>query len=666
MDDPGAPYDADYFERGFGPVPYVRSEPVWLERFGALAEQLIARLAPRRVLDVGCAKGFLVEALRDRGVEAFGVDASTHALECVREDLRAHCWKQDAAELSATGYDLVTCVEVLEHMPAADAERALDALCAAAPYVLFSSSPDDEDEPTHVNVRPIGAWVEAFAARGRAPVWDADFSAFAPQVMLFGPEAPSDPALLRLYTQRVEGACALSAAEQALGSERTRCYEAERLLAEERASAVALRSALGEVERAQGWRLVLGLREQKERFVPEGTRQRRALTWITERAIRALRPSPTPPALRALRAAQERPRVLVVSGCGGDSLRYRGDHLLQLLAGLGGRGAIVPQAELGASQQPDAWADACELIVCQRTPIDPGLRALIAAARRRWVPVLFETDDLVCDPLGDAAQIPSLRGMVSAADVTAQHEALGLAVAALCSTEFLAERLRALGKPAYVLRNAASPAMLEAAARARAGVEPPARVVLGYASGSPTHDGDFASIAPALARVLTRFPTAPDGRPLELHLVGPVALPAALEGFAPRIVRRAFVPWSELPAVLASFSINLAPLETGYAFCQAKSEIKWLEAALVEVPTVASPTPAFRAAIGDDARGRLAADDDAWERALTGWIEDEGARRACAARALAHALEAYGFEQRGPELRAALEALRVDLAPGAP
>jgi len=644
----GEDYDADYFERGFGATPYVREEGAWHEHFGGLAEQLISRLAPIRVLDVGCAKGFLVEAFRERGVEAFGVDGSDYALSCVREDLREFCWRGDAAELNAEGYDLVTCIEVLEHMQPEPCERALDALVAAAPYVLFSSSPDDHDEPTHVNVRPIGAWVEAFAARGRAPVWDADFSGFAPQAMLFGPEPPQDPALTRLYVQRVEAACALNDARQALGAERTRCYEAERLLAEERAAANVLRAALGEVERAQGWRLLLGLREHKERLVPEGTRPRRALTWVTERAIRTLRPNPTPPALQELQAAQPRPRVLLISGCGGDSLRYRGQHLLQLLGAIGGRGVIVSQAELAASRQPDAWAEACELIVCQRTPVDPALRGLIAAARRRQVPVVFETDDLVCDPLGDAVEVPGLEGIVTQADVRAQHEALTLADAALCSTAFLAERLRALGKPAHVLRNAASPAMLDAAR----GCAPPAGpTILGYASGSPTHDGDFAAIAEPLATTLARFGE------VELHLVGPLRVPAALEPYAARVVRHAFVPWTELPQLLSRFAINLAPLQTRYAFCRAKSAIKWLEAALVGVPTVASPTPAFQRAIGDDARGKLAVGARGWERALAEWIEDPAARLACGAAARAHALADYALASREDELRAILNEL---------
>src|SRR5919109_521312 len=88
----GHKYDAEYFGSHCGSIPYDRSEPHWLEFFGRIADEIIARLKPRRVLDVGCAKGFLVECLRDRGVEAYGFDVSEYALGEVRPDIRRYCW----------------------------------------------------------------------------------------------------------------------------------------------------------------------------------------------------------------------------------------------------------------------------------------------------------------------------------------------------------------------------------------------------------------------------------------------------------------------------------------------------------------------------------------------------------------------------------------------
>ena len=65
--------------------------------------------------------------------------------------------------------------------------------------------------------------------------------------------------------------------------------------------------------------------------------------------------------------------------------------------------------------------------------------------------------------------------------------------------------------------------------------------------------------------------------------------------------------WQGLPNIVAQIDINLAPLELDNPFCQAKSEIKFTEAALVGVPTVASPTQAFVYAMRDGEDGLLAA-----------------------------------------------------------
>ena len=64
---------------------------------------------------------------------------------------------------------------------------------------------------------------------------------------------------------------------------------------------------------------------------------------------------------------------------------------------------------------------------------------------------------------------------------------------------YLANAVRLLGKPGYVHRNAFS---LEMLALLRACVSlaeiDPNKIVIGYASGTPTHDQDFALVTPAL------------------------------------------------------------------------------------------------------------------------------------------------------------------------
>ncbi len=129
-------------------------------------------LGPRTVSGRGCATGMLVEALRDRGVDARGIDMSNWAIDQVPADLRPFCKVGSITDELEGHYDLITCSEVLEHLPPSLAAESVANLCRHADAILFSSTPDDFDEPTHLNVESgwlLGAAVlsPGFCARRR-------------------------------------------------------------------------------------------------------------------------------------------------------------------------------------------------------------------------------------------------------------------------------------------------------------------------------------------------------------------------------------------------------------------------------------------------------------------------------------------------------------------
>jgi hypothetical protein len=123
-----------------------------------------------------------------------------------------------------------------------------------------------------------------------------------------------------------------------------------------------------------------------------------------------------------------------------------------------------------------------------------------------------------------------------------------------------------------------------------------------------------------------------------LWLVGLVAPSGALDPYAARVKRIGFTEWTALPGVLRDLDVNLAPLTPGSRFNEAKSAIKWLEAALVETPTVASPTEPFREAINSGVNGFLAATVDEWETAIVSLLADAPLRHRVGARARRDAL----------------------------
>ena len=202
----GTEYGPEYFEAygRLGPSAYNRENPQWLEFFGTVAAELVKRLNPRKALDVGCAKGFLVESLRDRGVEAYGYDISEYAIGEVRADIKPYCWVGSARDAIRENYDLITCIEVCEHISDSDAREALRQMTSHADCVLFSSTPNNFTEPTHVNVHPIIDWLRLFAQFSFAPDETFDAAFVAPQAVLFRrtQNLPSDQALCQFASEK--------------------------------------------------------------------------------------------------------------------------------------------------------------------------------------------------------------------------------------------------------------------------------------------------------------------------------------------------------------------------------------------------------------------------------------------------------------------------------
>lgn len=108
----------------------------------------IAQLSGKTVLDVGCGGGVLAEAMAARGATVTGIDLTTkllkvaelHSLESgVMVDYRESSAEEWAIE-HAGAYDVVTCMEMLEHVPdPAAVVRAVASMAKPGGRVFFST-----------------------------------------------------------------------------------------------------------------------------------------------------------------------------------------------------------------------------------------------------------------------------------------------------------------------------------------------------------------------------------------------------------------------------------------------------------------------------------------------------------------------------------------------
>lgn len=105
-------------------------------------------VAGRQLLDVGCGGGILAEAMAQRGARVTGIDmgeaplavARLHQLESGVEVDYRQCTAEELAAAEPARYDVVTCLEMLEHVPdPGSVIKACAALCKPGGNIYFST-----------------------------------------------------------------------------------------------------------------------------------------------------------------------------------------------------------------------------------------------------------------------------------------------------------------------------------------------------------------------------------------------------------------------------------------------------------------------------------------------------------------------------------------------
>ncbi len=315
----------------------------------------------------------------------------------------------------------------------------------------------------------------------------------------------------------------------------------------------------------------------------------------------------------------------------------------------------------GVDDQVLAGAD---VVVLWRVAWEGHIDGIVEVCRRQGSVVVFDVDDLMIRPeLATIEVIDGIRSQRFSEDGTREFFArvrrtMDASDFVTVTTEELAGHVRELQQIAHVLPNGWDAGSLVAARRAvrqrRDSGEGEGLLRIGYAGGSRTHQRDFGLAVGAVAALLARRPEArlvlfrdpSSGEGVVLAGEYPELKPVAAQ-----IEWRDMVPLALLPAEMGRFDINLAPLELANPFCEAKSELKWWEAALVEVPTIASPTGPFSRAIEDGRTGLLADGEAAWAEALERLAADPALRARMARDAYHAALAQWGPNARAEALQ---------------
>lgn len=149
-------YDSKYFEdRGIEPKHY------------HMTTQWATYFKPKKVYDYGCARGPYIHAWTYLGINSLGFDIS---IDAVNKPVGLAYGKL-FNNIMFDKYDLVTCIDVLEHVHPSDESNVLDMLCKlSTDNILISVCDtllkDKYVDSTHVNIRTRAYWISEFVKRG--------------------------------------------------------------------------------------------------------------------------------------------------------------------------------------------------------------------------------------------------------------------------------------------------------------------------------------------------------------------------------------------------------------------------------------------------------------------------------------------------------------------
>ena len=300
-----------------------------------------------------------------------------------------------------------------------------------------------------------------------------------------------------------------------------------------------------------------------------------------------------------------------------NTTRYRVENLYEQLDALGYK-TVVLDYKIDEKEIFKLLKEESIPVVLQRFSYHKDTKHFLKKLRRHALVIIYDIDD----PLFCKNSMDRIRGSVSRDDIDSYQLAMKLADCFTVSTRSLRDLVkREFGKPVYIIQNCLSQIVLQASLKAQSEKSYEHQSFnIGYISGSNTHDDDFEVVISALVRLLEANPL------VRLILAGYVSVDERLTRFESRITRLQYVPYTELPKILAQFDLQIIPLEN-CPFNESKSHIRFLESAAVKCPVVASAVGEQANTIIDGVTGFLVDDEADWFNVLSHVIHNPKLRK---------------------------------------
>ena len=267
------------------------------------------------------------------------------------------------------------------------------------------------------------------------------------------------------------------------------------------------------------------------------------------------------------------------------------------------------------------------IIIIFHCPLTKKIREAISFAKSLNKKILFDIDDLTFNI--KYADIISFRNSLSKKQkkvyddkVNKMRKTLKLYQGAITTTETLAKELKYYMSNVFANPNVAGEKMWrisENALRSKNLKKKDDHVVIGYFSDRINHNKDLEMVKPVLFRILKKY------KNVQLLLLGAFSFDNLMDEFPSQISIRKFEDWEQLQKIIANIDINIVPIENSTFNFEYQN--KWIEAALVKVPTIASNYVEINKIIKPNETGFLCSDLNDWHITLESLINNESLRK---------------------------------------
>jgi glycosyltransferase involved in cell wall biosynthesis len=322
------------------------------------------------------------------------------------------------------------------------------------------------------------------------------------------------------------------------------------------------------------------------------------------------------------------PEILIISGDEfGTSHEYRVQNFCSSFAE---NGKLVVWCSVGDAKAIQCLPASIRIVIFWRTDSPSKDFVWIPAAKDNGCKFGYDTDDLTFDKRyynpnnvpGLLRASPQVRDYLMNESLNNQESFIrDTCDFAIAATPQLESSFINLGIEKIYRLPIVLPRWMEKQALINKNTANSSMIVIGYASGTHSHDKDFEVAKSAIIQIMRKYEN------VVLSLLG--AIPQSANSFPPeisnRILTSGLVEHDRLLEKISSYDINIAPLELN-EFTEAKSATKFMHAASMGIPTVASPTAPFRELIQHAKNGFLAEGESDWYESLERLILDQSLR----------------------------------------